>query len=79
MKRRHFLATTGAFALHGRLSAAAPALPSYLADYKEAFVKDPRAAAIQWFREANFGLFLHYGLYSLEGDHEWLQLPSPSE
>ena len=75
MKRRHFLATTGAFALHGRLSAAAaPALPSYLADYKETFVKDPRAAGIQWFREANFGLFLHYGLYSLEGRHEWLQL-----
>ncbi len=29
---------------------------------------------MQWFREAKFGLFLHYGLYSLLGRHEWVQL-----
>ncbi len=31
-----------------------------------------RAANVEWFRAAKFGLFVHYGLYSLEGRHEWL-------
>ncbi|MEA3399624.1 MAG: alpha-L-fucosidase [Armatimonadota bacterium] len=48
-------------------------VPSYLADYAEIYEDDPRAAALQWFREAKYGLFLHYGLYSLVGRHEWLQ------
>ena len=34
---------------------------------------DPRAAAVEWFRNARYGLFLHYGLYSLLGRHEWVQ------
>jgi alpha-L-fucosidase len=50
-----------------------PPLPSYLKGYEELYRADPRAAARKWFREAKFGLFLHYGLYSLEGRHEWLQ------
>ncbi len=49
-------------------------VPSYLADYAEQYPEDPRAAAVQWFRDAKYGLFLHYGLYSLVGRHEWLQL-----
>ncbi len=28
---------------------------------------------MNWFRSAKFGLFIHYGLYSLEGRGEWLQ------
>lgn len=48
-------------------------VPAYLAGYEEAFAADPRAANLQWFRDARYGLFLHYGLYSLEGRHEWLQ------
>jgi len=28
----------------------------------------------QWLYDARFGLFLHYGLYSLLGRHEWVQL-----
>jgi alpha-L-fucosidase len=27
----------------------------------------------QWFTEARFGLFLHWGLYALAGRHEWVQ------
>ena len=53
-------------------SAARP-VPAYLKGYEALYRKDPRAAALQWFREAKFGLFIHYGLYSLEGRHEWLQ------
>ena len=50
-----------------------PDVPSYLADYADHYATDPRAAAVQWFRDAKYGLFLHYGLYSLLGRHEWVQ------
>ena len=48
--------------------------PSYLSAYKKVYKKDPRKAARQWFRNARYGLFMHYGLYSLLGRHEWVQL-----
>ena len=48
-------------------------IPSYLRGYEALYAQDPRAAAIQWFRDAKFGLFMHYGLYSLLGRHEWVQ------
>ncbi len=47
--------------------------PSYLADHEDLHARDPRAAALAWFREARYGLFLHYGLYSLLGRGEWVQ------
>ena len=53
---------------------AAPSVPSYLKGYEKLYAADPRKAAIEWFREAKFGLFMHYGLYSLLGRHEWVQL-----
>jgi alpha-L-fucosidase len=80
--RRTFLITSASAAaasainLPARLLAAdvpPPHVPSYLKGYEQAYRADPRAAARQWFRDAKFGLFLHYGLYSLEGRHEWLQ------
>lgn len=49
-------------------------VPNYLSDYASVYANDPREAARQWFREARYGLFLHYGLYSLLGRHEWVQL-----
>src|SRR5688500_13765978 len=49
-------------------------VPSYLQAYRSTFASDPRAAALQWFREAKYGLFLHHGLYSMLGRHEWVQL-----
>jgi alpha-L-fucosidase len=48
--------------------------PAYLQDYARSYADDPRAAARQWFADARYGLFLHYGLYSLLGRHEWVQL-----
>jgi alpha-L-fucosidase len=73
--RRQFIAVAGA-ALTSAIAfpAEGAAVPSYLRGYKELYAKDPRAAALQWFREAKFGLFIHYGLYSLLGRHEWVQL-----
>ncbi|TAN37965.1 MAG: alpha-L-fucosidase precursor [Verrucomicrobia bacterium] len=47
--------------------------PAYLKDYAGLYRSDPRRAALQWFREARFGLFVHYGLFSLEGRDCWLQ------
>lgn len=49
-------------------------VPSYLHGYEELYRTNPRRAAIEWFRSAKYGLFLHYGLYSLLGRHEWVQL-----
>jgi len=48
--------------------------PSYLENYKELYAKNPRQANIEWFKNARYGLFLHYGLYSILGRHEWVQL-----
>ncbi len=50
------------------------AIPSYLAEYEKLYSENPREAGIKWFRQARYGLFLHYGLYSLLGRHEWVQL-----
>ncbi|MGH8247903.1 MAG: alpha-L-fucosidase [Gammaproteobacteria bacterium] len=53
-------------------SLAGPAIPSYLRDHEKLFQENPRAAAIEWFRRARFGLFVHYGVYSLLGRGEWV-------
>ena len=58
-------------------------VPSYLKGYETVYAKNPRQAALDYFRNAKFGLFMHYGLYSLlegfsQGEHakpaEWVQL-----
>ena len=48
-------------------------VPLYLKDYSELYKTNPKEAALKWFMEADFGLFLHYGLYSLLGRGEWVQ------
>ncbi len=48
-------------------------VPSFLKGCEQLYDEDPRAACLQWFRDAKYGLFLHYGLYSLLGRHEWVQ------
>lgn len=48
-------------------------IPSYLQHFqKTGDEPGGRAAALRWFAEAKFGLFLHYGLYSLLGRGEWV-------
>ncbi len=51
-------------------------IPGYLCNYQELYQKDPHAAALQWFKDAKFGLFIHYALASLlpEGKWEYIQL-----
>lgn len=48
-------------------------VPPHLDGYEEAYESDPRSAALSWFEDADYGLFLHYGLYSLLADGEWVQ------
>lgn len=48
-------------------------VPPYLEEYEDRYKEAPHEAAIEWFTDADYGLFLHYGLYSLLGNHEWVQ------
>jgi alpha-L-fucosidase len=45
----------------------APEFPSYLKGYEAQYRINPRAAAIEWHRNAKWGLFIHYALHSLRG------------
>ncbi len=74
MNRRQFIKASGACA--GLVASGSfafgkskVAVPSYLKGYEELYARDPRQAALTWFREAEFGLFIHYGLYSLLEGH----------
>lgn len=78
MDRRKFITSSiisgiGSMLIPGCVSQNNPDIPIYLKDYKDLFNLSPRKANIEWFRGAHFGLFLHYGLYSLLGRHEWVQ------
>ena len=76
MIRRTFLkaaaAGTAATTIPAHAMKPAP-VPSYLRGYEKEYDSDPRVAAQKWFYEAKFGLFMHYGLYSQLGRHEWVQ------
>ena len=48
-------------------------VPNYLRDFKDIYEENPRKANYKWFKNAKYGLFLHYGLYSILGRHEWVQ------
>jgi len=57
-----------------------PAVPTYLRVYENTYKNNPRQAALEWFRNAKFGLFVHYGpnsLVSMIGSrvarNDWLQ------
>ena len=80
MNRRDFLKITamgtaaiGLYGCNESRRTNKPAIPSYLHGYETAYAADPRSAALAWFADAKFGLFMHYGLYSLLGRREWVQ------
>jgi alpha-L-fucosidase len=55
----------GALALSGAVALASPQVPTPAADSPEA-----RKARLAWFREAKYGLFIHWGLYAIPAG-EW--------
>lgn len=78
MERKDFIrlswaAGLGTLFLPGCINRNKESIPLYLKDFSRIYKEDPRKTALKWFREARFGLFLHYGLYSLLGRHEWVQ------
>ncbi len=76
MNRKDFirvslLAGAGAMIFPG-CSGNRQSIPNYLKGYGDVYKINPREAALQWFKEAKYGMFIHYGLYSLLGRHEWV-------
>ena len=76
MNRRTFLKTSSAAMMASTLFSCSSKsnAPSYLKDYGSLYATDAKAAALEWFKNARFGLFMHYGLYSLLGRGEWVML-----
>ena len=79
--RREFLrqGSLAAFALASarpllRAQAPSGAVPAYLRGDPKEYGANPRKAAEQWFGEAKFGLFMHYGVFSLLEKDAWVQL-----
>ena len=64
--RRKFLAVAGGLAT---LPAATPILSSAQATPSSA--ESSREQRMRWWHEAKFGMFIHWGLYSVIGQHEW--------
>lgn len=42
-------------------------IPYFLKGYEAQYEKSPKEAALAWFKEARFGLFVHWGPASLYG------------
>ncbi len=78
IKRREFLGlltcSAAALSMPKITAGASEEIPPHLRDYEKLYKIDPRAASRQWFREAGFGLFMHYGIYSRLGRGEWVML-----
>ena len=50
----------------------APSNPLYKSPFQASDASDPdRVRRMQWWHEARFGMFIHWGLYSVLGRHEW--------
>ena len=71
----------GASFLAGMSPAAEKAAPESAAATTVQETKEQRDARMQWWRDAKFGMFIHYGLYSglagyfqgVPGGGEWIQ------
>ena len=79
LSRRHFLktlGTAGAIAATGLTDAYGQtgALPTQVPDKhpeESAQMQADRTRRMQWWHQARFGMFIHWGLYSVIGQHEW--------
>jgi len=67
MTRRNTLKLLG-----GGLAAAAAADPATPSPPNQAAEAADRERRMKWWHEARFGMFVHWGLYSVLGRHEWV-------
>lgn len=65
MTRRNYLGLIGAGLSASALGMADPAPDPDAAD-------EDRARRMKWWHDARFGMFIHWGLYSVVGRHEWV-------
>ncbi len=75
ISRRDYLKLLGAGAavttlplIEARAQSNPPPVPQESAE-----VKADRERRMRWWHEAKFGMFIHWGLYSVLGRHEWVQ------
>jgi alpha-L-fucosidase len=69
IKRRDFLKGTGA----SLVALAANPAPTVPAQPNQAATSIPDSQArMKWWHQAKFGMFVHWGLYSVLGRHEWV-------
>lgn len=47
-------------------------IPYYLKEYETEYEKSPKEAALAWFQDARFGLFIHWGPAALYEKGEWV-------
>jgi alpha-L-fucosidase len=75
ISRRDWLVGTGtslaALAANPRVAMASLAPSQETQPQESDAVKADRARRMQWWHEARFGMFIHFGLYSVLGRHEW--------
>ena len=73
VSRRNTLALLGgAAAAAAATTAAQTPQPSPSAPPESPAVLADRARRMKWWHEATFGMFIHWGLYSVRGRHEWV-------
>ena len=47
-------------------------MPYFLKGYEKEYKRSPKEAAFAWFKDARFGLFIHWGPGSLYKKGEWV-------
>ncbi|WP_455782550.1 alpha-L-fucosidase [Phocaeicola coprocola] len=47
-------------------------IPYFLKGYESQYNQSPKEAALAWFKDARFGLFIHWGPATLYGKGEWV-------
>lgn len=75
--RRTFLGAAGGAGALPLLASAAVAQEAdgssaATANFRLAYQEESRARRMRWWHDAKFGMFIHYGLYSIIGHQEWV-------
>jgi alpha-L-fucosidase len=71
MSRRDYMKLMGAGAAIAALEPTALAVPASSEELIPNEDDQDRARRMKWWHEARFGMFVHWGLYSVLGHHEW--------